>query len=954
MAASIKTMSTCHGRLTNAALLTALCGSALFGCARPDAGPTVQNAAKEAARSLTRADPATLELLEAAGDQATVVVLLRPDQWRGSLDALKTLFPGLKDKVPRRLGLALDAPDLLEAVATLLHGGSMGSLPKEVGLDPSRPMVLALYEPTSIDLAGVLEVMMSHQPRRGIPGPRHRALLPVKDPAAAKAALVRLFKKRRLQLHPSHDPARDVSVLRSRDGDQLALIPGRPAGYLQLVWAQRPELIGNQPPAVGAVSPGLLEPPKKTLTRTPALEHTASVKGLAALYVRSWELRRLARQMSVRRIISAVRGIHPSQIGAMSLLGVSETFEGQRLMASEGAEADDLSVSLSVALGGLGLNMVQSLTDRGVRIYQAGLKQAHRPLQVTTKRSLLKGWLALAPEAMLDRAAPPGPSHAPVDPGQQSTLIKKCGYHCSLHGLLRQPLGYAKVVKLLLQQKGAGALAGHLPRSFTFVLQDLDLSTGRPRLAAGFTVPPGLDVDLTQRLVDEALNKGSRGRPRATLELQRGKQHDRLLLGLGIQPRGVIQSRPISVPAGVLGEIELDTRMLPDAPWRGGRQLVEALRRVDVVKLRLELQSRALISRLLLYKGDAAPPPVDLPRAPHADHDPVTVTPGRRCLDDLTHLFVRILSDMSQHWQYDTRADAAARERRLTRGVRAFADRLPCALKDPAAAATGKRLRRALTLLRSRYLESLWRPEERDRLLAEACAEKSKESPDACKLRQQLRDLPEVELARHDVTCLDHLTPDLLGVRGSVIAVVAASGAVKKVKQTSTIGDNEPLLLVADRRATFGAAVRATRGHTIPFVQVLVAAANKLTDAYYAWLPRPDLLTRPTDKPLIVLEVAGKTVRLRGPKRLRTRLARKGCTRGGQDLGAILKCIDQQLSNPDPLYVLMARPKTPWGRVAPVLARVAGCEKGWRRRVHLLPARRGLKPPGVVLTAKIK
>ena len=283
----------------------------------------------------------------------------------------------------------------------------------------------------------------------------------------------------------------------------------------------------------------------------------------------------------------------------------------------------------------------------------------------------------------------------------------------------------------------------------------------------------------------------------------------------------------------------------------------------------------------------------------------------------------------------------------MIKSVRDLEARLACTLKDRSAAAAAQRLRRSLTRFRARYLESRWRLAESAALLAGHCAAKNSRS---CKLRQQLLDLSTLELARHSSPCRERkLSPDYLGTRGSVMVGVTASGGVKTVKRASTIGVAVPLLLAADRRAIFGATIRAVSGSKIP-MRALVASSAKHIDTYYAWLPETDYLEPSLPRPLIVLDVVSKTTRVRGPKRLRAKLAGKGCTRGGQSLAAVLECIDQQLEEARPRYVLIASAKARWAQVVPVLAQAAVCHKGYRRRIRLLPAPRSLKRPGVVLT----
>ncbi len=129
-------------------------------------------------------DEATVVLLEAAGDRAPLVVLVRPDRWASLHEGVATVAAGLPDRA-RALLAKVDTFDAAVALAAAHYG--LKRAPDLTALDRARPIVAAIGvtnhqgPPGSVATKFDLEAPLA--------APAHHILLPATDPAALAAAL---------------------------------------------------------------------------------------------------------------------------------------------------------------------------------------------------------------------------------------------------------------------------------------------------------------------------------------------------------------------------------------------------------------------------------------------------------------------------------------------------------------------------------------------------------------------------------------------------------------------------------------------------------------------------------------------------------------------------------------------------------------------------------------------
>jgi len=783
----------------------ALLSLVLAGCPRRPADPAELLAEV--------AEPGTLELLGAVGERPMVVVLLHPGAWAEGAQALGGLLQGLGLPEVERV---LAAPDVWAAAGALLEQlagrrapGLSGALP---GWDPSRPLALALFEPSVDDSVLAARALMLEAAATGTTGVRHRLLVPAQDSRALAGALLEALGALGLQADPG---ARALPGLR---GGQALRLPGGEGGLLLLVpearWL-RLELVledsrgfAGEAARLAALEP-LLAPPRAGLGPiTPALLHLAAQRELLGVWLRPWWLRDLGGQVGTSGVARAVRQVDPAHRAMLLAAGLSEVSQGYLLMDPRGVELDDLAWSLGVAPGAAGqagprirVTSVLSLTEQGARVFARGLERGAALPAGELPQASVATWLRLSlADAVATAELPPGLADA-EDIEALSRRVQECGAFCLLHLGLRCPVGLLRAVWRFLPAelpiplpRGLGLAVGPLPRGLTTA----------PVVAAVASLPVGANLVALERAVGELRAAGARAGLGVLWRAEVRPEDTRVFFGLNESAERVFRGPEPGAEGGLLGEVVVDLGGLADGLQPEVPELATVLRRLGQLRGRSHLRGRLLQAEARLggpagdgdpWRAEGAELAWESPGARAAEGR------GAQCLRAVTRAMTEGFRALA----------AVAPEHKavlLARAMQEAGEQLPCALSDPATAEEARRLQRSMILATADLLEGELREEELGAVLAAGCAQGVQE---ACARQAALAARPRLALARVEPRCG-------AGLQWLALARLPAVGPAALPAGAG------PFALAADGRATAGAALEVLR--SLGARQVTLAVAG--------------------------------------------------------------------------------------------------------------------------------
>ena len=649
-------------------------------------------------------DAATMELLHHLGDRASLVALLRPEQWKQAQAEL-ALRPEMLSGLERLLGLGgslskmVSADGIPAAVGQwigLLSGKDFEVPSSWPGWDDRRPIVAALFETQAespgLGLANLLPGANFLKMKRV--GLRHRILVPAKDSKALLVTFRLILVSIGLNPEPlaASFPGLKGGVLCPlRDtNDFVALIP-------EDGWLRIELLIGNHPgldPVGGGPNPSLKiwrelldqNPSVDSLPGTPALHYLASSPDFLGVYLRPWLLEDLAIQQGTQMVQSVMPYADQVERPVLWARGMSEVHTASLFMTPLGAEADDIVMGLSFR-DGIRLRQVSSLTRLGAEVCRAGKQGRIISYDFRERPALMKLSIALDLEAMVDSAQVPA-NFDSNDPAKLIDAIQECGYFCNIHALARQIFGIRKALR--------GMDPIRLPKSLKISLLSLNPTAlmtpdggAWMELAIAADLPKGYDLSWVRKTLAQLENRfqGDK-RFKTKLLIEPGKNHDTLLLGINTDPHEVFDRRKQSDPVAPFA-FQLSPSRLPKI--HGGTFLA-----LGQVESRGALGERAIkVETTFQRPGEKKSPPylfanygnLDWP-SPGLRH---AQSKGSACLVKVKRAMVQALISLSYADPLDERKSL------LVKAIKAIRPQLDCALKDPQSQARAARIDEDLT-----------------------------------------------------------------------------------------------------------------------------------------------------------------------------------------------------------------------------------------------------------------
>ncbi len=640
----------------------------------------------------TAGDTWTLTAIESLGERAAYVVVIDIARWpalRRQLAALALPIPGAQSL------LAADTPEpwlavALAAVGVIREDGAPSA--SFAGLDPSRPIVLALAEPPdyapSRSFAAGLPLITGE-----LPGLRHELVLPATDVALLRRSLAAFLDPlgaARPELVTGHPNASawqvgDASVALLTGDDQVRVIA---VTHALQVGATSP--FGPVLPRVPA------EPPPRTVGVVAAARGDAPLSVLVRAHAKAkLALWRIAREGLVDARIRL-----PTQPGQRA--AIERALRCETLLRDSGPEFEDWAIGLMADDTSLGLRVVASLGVAGVELFDAGASAAGAVREPLRDDLLAHAWLRLAPDAML--AAADGSSSPLASRADLVQFAAHCGEH--LPALLA-PAPFAHLQQLHAQVRTV--MAGE---SFGTSFQLAIHEPGPGALQSAVSID-GAGIGEPWRrlwpLVADALG----GPPQAVLAAIGGRT--RLDVRFG-DPKRELLGEP--APATK----DLARARLRLAPLRArfaDRPELAPLLAHDLVQMNLQRSGRALVGRLTLGDAVHAAVPLDLSQVTWPKRQ-MAHSPGEACTVQAALGAARKLGD-------PTALGAAATDGGIVRpmpgvGGTAALDAIEASLRCPEAPpAATTNLRRLSALALAGGLVDEWRFDEAARLLERAC-----------------------------------------------------------------------------------------------------------------------------------------------------------------------------------------------------------------------------------------
>ncbi|RLB53456.1 MAG: hypothetical protein DRI34_13370, partial [Deltaproteobacteria bacterium] len=614
---------------------------------------------------------------------AALVVIVHPQRWRAASKTLAPLFTGISPKFDR----FIEADGFTRAFLGYYTDAAVPKMELS-GIDEQRPLVAGLFEPQSNEAVSAARLPVPSFElfaRTGIPGIRHRLLLPATDPAALVASLDKLFNA--LGLEAAGGEGQFPIYPLDASSGFVAVIP--PTGKAPRPVVRLEFLSGDHLPypdrksRLAAWRSLLAEsPPGFQAPLTPALLRALAGNDLALVHFRPWLLGQLAAQVGAGAVFQALAAVDASYRAALLAQGLSEVSLSSLLLIPIGAEIDDLTLALDVDAG-LRLALVASLTEQGARVLAAGRQAAAQPQVPVPGDYLLTAWWRFDGNAALGQAQVPEDFTGIKKLDQFMRSFQECGWFCYLHFMTRAPFGLAKTMAGLVPAK----VLGQLPRSLALVIEGVDLSGGYPlHFTTAIDFPREADTSAMKRFLQPRLRQ-------ASIAIEPGRDSQLLRVSLGSDPKKVLQSPPAPAAADILGEMEMRLDLLArNLPATAG-PLVKVLGRLGRLRARSQIKGRVLSGELLVeVQGSPAPVFAAAPAGTPAWESPGLAAarlPESRCLRRATGTMRRGLAALAM-------ADPAHRKELAAQLVQELDEPLACALQSPATRTAAAAMKEAL------------------------------------------------------------------------------------------------------------------------------------------------------------------------------------------------------------------------------------------------------------------
>ncbi len=685
-----------------------------------------------------KADAELVRLLRAAGD-APLIAVARLDRWADLHRAVSALASGAPPEVKAALARAED-PGALIAWAIEAAGLPPTTLQ---GLDPTRPIVAALFVPPSVDLPGMVGVRWAGGDR---PFFQHRVVLPTADPGALVQAL-RAPLEAAVQPQATADdaaawhfgPLLRVALRPSTDHVRVDVEVGAPADLTQ-PWPA-PTLT---PPAMG-----------------PALLAAAAEPHALAVVMRGHLLRPAYAWFGAEQASAALSFTKPEVHDQLRLAALRVILLGESLMDDAAADFEAHLLAISGEPAGLRIRTVSALTPRAAEAL--GAAETAAPFGLKVKAPLAHVVARVDARPLVDRAVLPAPLRGDLKLRRLMGAVRECGAGCLWYAALRAPFGVLRAVD------GAARREGSAPVPAPRLLQAVAVPGAElPAVAVAAELAKGADVSALRAALE---GMGGRRGPAAQVHVTARGGHPVLLVGVGVDPTTIFDVEAKGAAGDALSSLQVDpTRLAATLPQPMGALAAGALSGAGPLRLEGRLSGRALVGGgLWALAGEeaSASPPLNLQAAEAAPAPAAVPAAAAPCLDATLIGFERLAEAL-------TAAPPEQRALLTSAGMNELGSSLTCLAGQAATRPLANGLRRAVMLPVAEDLHRRWQTKRALEVMAGLCEETGDAA--VCARRDALKAAPAIALPRVK-TCDDSPT-DLKVGHADLRVQIDAKGAV--------------------------------------------------------------------------------------------------------------------------------------------------------------------------------
>lgn len=329
-----------------------------------------------------------------------------------------------------------------EAMSALIASSVMGTPPAQFqGWDTSRPILIALGE---TDYAGVAGSTVGQLPLEEgwAPGVRHQALIPATDAAPLLSSLATLLTSGKNALP---DLAKDHpgAVAMRFDEWSVVLLPADKA--VRVVVFE--EYAGLTEDKAFAHMRKRLDTPIHMTTSAPA-EVLKDDGAVFAAWFRPDRLRSLGITQGAGQMFAAIASATPEMKAQLTAAGMGILMASDAVMVDEGAEIDEVAMTLRVEGDVLRLQQLAILSDEGEKAFAA----ASKDVGTTFATAADPVWADLVVRAniraLLSAVEPPPFARVGESPNAVLEAMHEGGPFALLHLGTRHGLGLARFAEL--------------------------------------------------------------------------------------------------------------------------------------------------------------------------------------------------------------------------------------------------------------------------------------------------------------------------------------------------------------------------------------------------------------------------------------------------------------------------------------------------------------------------
>ena len=564
-----------------------------------------------------------------------------------------------------------------EAVSALIASSVMGSGPVEFqGWDTSRPILIALGE---TDYAGVAGSTVGQLPLEEgwVPGVRHQALVPATDATALQGSLAKLLSSGDNAL-PELAKGHPGAVATRFDEWSVVLLPADKA--VRVVVFE--EYVGLAEDKAFAHMSKRLDTPIHT-TASAAAQVLEDNEAVVAAWFRPDRLRPLAATAGAGQMLAAVATVTPEIRPQLMATGMGILMASDGAMPDEGAEVDELGMTLSVDGNVLRLRQIAALSDEGERAFAAATKDVSATFAAAKGPSWADLVVRADIRALLNAVEPPAFAEPRAGLNDVRDVIREGGTFTILHLGTRHALGLARFAELAAGPApfptDTAPTAAHLV--WTGMADD-----EMPKLAAALHWPKAHDISATTTLL-QALTKDvdfASLQVHAT-EYEGAPTH---VLGVG----GVSKSAfALDTPSPAKPLIDLRANVPGLVAGLGDAEAAGWFSETSAVHFTLRHDPHALLGEFAWSPGggEVEVKPAVTPTSTGAA-EPIgnpANTEAERCVSKAAFAYAYTMRDVAH--------DPEDLERAVTEGLAEAGKAMACADAEPAAKAAAQGLRRA-------------------------------------------------------------------------------------------------------------------------------------------------------------------------------------------------------------------------------------------------------------------